>query len=288
MPSGERSLVVESPPALVGAPGPRPAGHAHLGVPRSGALDRPRAPAGQPPGGQPRGRGDAGDASAGGCGCAWAPDARWRSPGAQLAVVVDGRRPATGRRGRRAAGRCRARLGPRCVGAAGLPGRGGWDRGGTRAGVALHRHSRLGGPPPVRGGRRAPGRAPRWPGAARRGRRYRPRRAAARCGSSRAPGRLVRRGAVAALRGSTYVVGSDIQPDRAAPRGSAREAARDDELPSEGMVLGAVQVPPAGSRWSSSPTTPRPAATPWWASSTRRRRPCAQLHPATRSVLRTS
>ena len=43
--------------------------------------------------------------------------------------------------------------------------------------------------------------------------------------------------------------------------GAALTRAVAGELPSEGIVLGAVQVPPTGSRWSSSPTTRPPAAT---------------------------
>jgi biotin-dependent carboxylase-like uncharacterized protein len=48
------------------------------------------------------------------------------------------------------------------------------------------------------------------------------------------------------LDGATYDVGADSNRIGLRLTGRAVERARDDELPSEGMVLGAVQVPPSG------------------------------------------
>jgi allophanate hydrolase subunit 2 len=53
-------------------------------------------------------------------------------------------------------------------------------------------------------------------------------------------------GAVAALCGSAYVVQADSNRVGLRLRGTPLVRARPDELPSEGMVLGAVQVPPDG------------------------------------------
>ncbi|MCW2848888.1 MAG: Biotin-dependent carboxylase uncharacterized protein [Marmoricola sp.] len=54
------------------------------------------------------------------------------------------------------------------------------------------------------------------------------------------------RACVAALTGSAYVVGSDSNRIGLRLEGEPIRRRRDDELPSEGMVLGAVQVPPSG------------------------------------------
>src|SRR4051794_13191711 len=54
------------------------------------------------------------------------------------------------------------------------------------------------------------------------------------------------RAAVESLEGATYAVGPDSNRIGLRLAGRALERAVDDELPSEGMVLGAVQVPPSG------------------------------------------
>jgi allophanate hydrolase subunit 2 len=52
--------------------------------------------------------------------------------------------------------------------------------------------------------------------------------------------------AVAALDGATYTVSADSNRIGLRLSGARIDRQRDDELPSEGMVLGAVQVPPSG------------------------------------------
>jgi allophanate hydrolase subunit 2 len=52
--------------------------------------------------------------------------------------------------------------------------------------------------------------------------------------------------AVSALDGAAYVVAADSNRIGLRLTGQAVERAREGELPSEGMVLGAVQVPPSG------------------------------------------
>ena len=51
---------------------------------------------------------------------------------------------------------------------------------------------------------------------------------------------------VASLDGASYEVSADSNRIGLRLRGTPLEPARDEELPSEGMVLGAVQVPPSG------------------------------------------
>ena len=145
--------------------------------------------------------------------------------------------------------------------------------------------SRLG-PPPVRvgdvlpvgtPGRDFPTRRPRRPA------RREPRRErdGAR-GAARAPGRLGRRVArsrtSAACSASTRRGLGRQRPGRAAahrrPPCSARAAWRDAELPSEGMVRGAVQVPPGGEPVRLPRRPPRDRRLP-------RRRRCSRHPPAT-------
>ncbi len=67
---------------------------------------------------------------------------------------------------------------------------------------------------------------------------------------------------VTALCRTTYTVSADSNRIGLRLDGSPLTRVRTDELPSEGMVLGAVQVPPSGRRWYSWPTTRPPVATP--------------------------
>ena len=53
-------------------------------------------------------------------------------------------------------------------------------------------------------------------------------------------------GALAALCRAAYVVGPDSNRVGLRLEGAALERVRTEELPSEGVVLGAVQVPPSG------------------------------------------
>ena len=261
-------------------PGPRPAGP---GAPRRAAVGRPRragAPAGQPPGRQRRSGGDArvprrrvafraqtrGDARRHrrpGAGARRRPGACW---GTRSSVPAGAPWSRSGARPRAAGLRRRRRRDRRRAGA-----RVALDRPALRPRSAAGRGRRpaasvpTGEPPPGRGRPRRPG-------------------PCCGCGSGRAttgstPTRWARSTA------SSYVVGECVQPDRAAARGRSRSGgASKEELPSEGMVLGAVQVPPTGSRWCSWTTTRRRAATRSSAWSWRRPASAPSCGRATRSL----
>ncbi len=253
-PAAVRRVVIE----VVGA-GPlttvqdrgRP-GHAPLGVPRAGAADRPRARPRQPTRRQrPVGgcaRDDAGRAGA-----------RSRAPGSSPSparAARHGRRARGGARpaGGRAPGR-RGRVGPATDGLRSyLAVRGGIDVPpvlGSRSTCTL---SGLG-PPPLRAGDRLPlGRAAGVVASPARRRGGRDLRVV--LGPAPDPGRL------ATLLG-TVDRDRAVRPHRAPPGRPELERATDEEPLSEGLVAGAVQVPPDGRPCSSSPSTRPPAATRW-------------------------
>ena len=221
-------------------------GWAHLGVPRAGALDRARRRAGQPAGRQRRRTPRCSRCSLGGL-AVRAGAGRWVAVTGAPAPSRSTARP----RGYGAAVGCRA--GASCGSAGRRPVCGPTSR--SPAGSPCRRCSAPApptpsawvGPPPVRG------RGPRCRWGSRPGS---PRpldtpAAAARrvrCGCGPGPrADWVAADALDLLCAHDVHRVAGLQPGRAAAvRADARTARVDGELPSEGMVLGAVQVPPDG------------------------------------------
>ena len=211
-------------------------GLAHLGVARAGALDAPGRRARQPDRRQRRRTPPCSRSCSAASSCAPTPAAGWRSPApagdrTPRGRVAPGRRDAPGRdaddrgvqlrRGRRR------------------------DRRAAGARLAVHRHARLGRAAPGRARRRAAGGGAARSTAGRSTPRVRRARAAA--GARRSARRLVRRRRARPALRDAVRRRRGLQPDRAAPRRARRcRGGASDELPSEGMVLGAVQVPPSG------------------------------------------
>ena len=243
MPSGERSLLVESMTGLVVPTDLGRAGQAHLGVPRSGALDLPAHRLANRLVGNPEDLATL-ECLGGGLRLRVGAATSVAVTGAQLPVLVDGRPRDWGDAVAVPRGAV-LELGPVTSGLrAYLAVAGGVAVPPVLGSRSTDLLSGLG-PPPLQVGDELPVGEARGPA--------RPVGVAVPAGSE-GPLDLVvgprddwfDEASVAALGGSTYAVGSDSNRVGLRLRGPAVRWSRTDELPSEGMVLGAVQVPPGG------------------------------------------